>query len=177
MSSRKIKPYTNRIAHSLEFLRERYNYDPETGDFISLKTKMRVGSVSGKKGLLLTLRLDGQQIMYSVHRLAVFIHTGEDPVNFVVYHLDGDNCNNRYENLGIDDPANNAKNLIHQRKLGKQYGVTEINTGKGVRWQARIKVNGKGIYLGRYKTFEEAVAARTKAEALHGFNTRHELVA
>ncbi len=140
-----FKPYTNRIAHSLEFLRERYTYDPETGEFISLKTNLPVGSVSGNKGLLLTLQLNGRQVMYRVHRLAVFIHTGEDPVGFVVYHLDGDNCNNRLKNLGVDAPANNSRNRIHQRKLGKQCGITVSGTGKGVRWLAQIKVNGKGI--------------------------------
>jgi hypothetical protein len=170
-----FKTYTNRIQHDLEYLRERYRYEPETGLLISRKTGLPVGSVSGNKGLLLTLQLNGRQIMYRVHRLIVFLCTGEDPVGFVVYHRDGNNCNNRLKNLGVDDPANNSRNCIHQIKLGKQYGVTVSGTGKRTRYQARIKVNGKGIYLGRYKTFEEAVAARTKAEIQFGFNMRHEL--
>ena len=166
-----FKPYTNRIAHSLEFLRERYRYDSETGLLISLKTGLPVGSMSGNKGLLLTLQLNGRQIMYRVHRLAVFIHTGEDPVGFVVYHLDGDNCNNRLKNLGVDDPANNARNKIHQRKAGRIFGVTYVNNAK--RWESRIKVDGVTKYLGRYKRHEDAIAARLKAEVRYGFNLRH----
>ena len=166
---------TNNIAHSLEYLRARYRYDSESGLLYSLKTKLPVGSVSGNRGLVLHIQLDGKQIMYCIHRLIVYIHTGIDPIGFVVYHVNGNNYDNRWENMSVDDPANNAKNRIHQRKLGKQYGVTEINTGKGVRWQARIKVDRKTIYLGRHKSFDDAVAARRKAEALHGFNLRHSL--
>ena len=168
---------TNSIAHSLDYLRKRIRYESETGLIISLKTKLPVGSARGNNGLLISLQLAGRQFKYFAHRLAVFLHTGIDPVGYAVYHINGDNSDNRWENLAIDDPANNPRNRIHQRKLGRQYGITVIHICKGVRYEARIKVNGVGIYLGRYKTFEEAVEARTKAEVLHGFNTRHELVA
>jgi hypothetical protein len=93
----------------------------------------------------------------------------------VIYHVDGNNENNRWVNMSVDVPGNNSRNRIHQRKLGRQYGVTPIQIGKGVRYEAHIKVDGKGIYLGRYKTFEEAVAARTEAEIKYGFNLRHSL--
>ena len=116
-------------------------------------------------------------MMYYVHRLAVFIHTGIDPAGWAVYHINGDNCDNRLENMSVDDPANNARNPIHQRKLGRQFGITEITTGRGTRWEARIKFDGKAIYLGRYKRREDAVAARLRAEIQYGFNTRHQLVA
>jgi hypothetical protein len=35
------------------------------------------------------------------------------------------------------------------------------------RWQANISVNGKRVNLGRYKTFEEAVAARREGEIVY----------
>ena len=172
MSSR-TNVTTNNIAHGLKYLREQYRYEKETGLFINRKTELPVGSVKENRGLLLSLHLHGRRHNYLVHRLIVFIHTGIDPGNSVVYHLDGNNGNNRWENLAIDVPANNMRNPIHQRKLGRQYGITVIHIRKGVRYQAHIKVDGKGIYLGRYKTYEEAVAARTKAEIQYGFNLRH----
>ena len=36
-----------------------------------------------------------------------------------------------------------------------------------------IKVNRKDIYLGRFDKFEDAVAARKKAERKHGFHPNH----
>jgi hypothetical protein len=166
---------TNSFAHSLKDLRERYRYESKTGLVISLRSKKPVGGVQGNNGLLISLQLAGRQFKYFAHRLAVYLHTGEDPVGWAVYHINGDNSDNRWDNLAIDDPANNPRNRIHMRKRGKQYGVTEIGTGKRKRWEARIKFAGKGLYLGRYKTFEEAVAARTAAEIKYGFNLRHVL--
>jgi hypothetical protein len=174
MSSR-TSVSTNSIQHSLKYLRERYRYELETGLLISRKTGLPVGSATRNRGLQIHLQLNGRSVMYYVHRLAVFIHTGIDPGNSVIYHRDGNNDNNRWDNLGFDDPANNPRNRIHQTKLGRQHGISVINTGKRKRWEARIKFAGKGIYLGRYKTFEEAVEARTKAETKYGFNLRHSL--
>jgi len=71
---------TNNIAHSLKDLRKRFRYESETGLIISLKTKLPVGSVRGNNGLLISLQLDGRQFKYFAHRLAVFLHTGIDPV-------------------------------------------------------------------------------------------------
>jgi hypothetical protein len=164
---------TNRIAHSLEFLRARYHYDPETGLLISRKSKRPVGSISGNKGKVIVLRLNGKQTMYRVHRLAVFLELGIDPIGYVVYHIDGDNCNNRWENLQVDYARNNARNCIHQRRAGRIFGVTWVIDAK--RWEARIKVEGVSKYLGRYKRREDAISARTKAEVAYGFNLRHSL--
>jgi hypothetical protein len=134
-----------------------------------------VGCADGNRGLHISLKLGGQRFKYYVHRLAIFLHTGKDPVGRVVFHRDGNNENNRWDNLGIDDPANNVKNRIHVRKLGRQFGVTPVHKGESVRWLARIQVDGKAIHLGTYKTFEEAVEARIKAESQYGFNLRHVL--
>jgi hypothetical protein len=92
-----------------------------------------------------------------------------------VFHRDGNNENNKWSNLATDDPANNIKNKIHVRKLGRQFGVTAIQIGKNVRWLARIHFDGKAIHLGSYKRREDAVEARTKAEIQYGFNLRHSL--
>ena len=42
------------------------------------------------------------------------------------------------------------------------------------RWRARIKVEGKDIHLGFYKTINEAVKARDDAKVLYSFHTNHQ---
>ena len=174
MSSRKSGT-TNSIAHSLKYLRELYRYEKETGLLISLIFRKPVGSADGNRGLHISLKLGGQRFKYYVHRLAVFLHTGKDPVGRVVFHRDGNNENNAWPNLALDDPANNVKNRVHVRKLGWQLGVTPVHKGESVKWLSRINFDGKAIHLGTYKTFEEAVAARIKAEIKYGYNLRHPL--
>ena len=51
-----------------------------------------------------------------------------------------------------------------KRPEGKrQMGVTQIPNG---RWIARINANGEGAYLGCFSKYDDAVAARKKAEEI-----------
>lgn len=70
-------------------------------------------------------------------------------------HINNDKSDNRYCNLRWITRSNNMK------RIPKREGT--INTYKGIiwdksnkNWVVRTRVNGKRIYLGRYKTEEEA---------------------
>lgn len=68
---------------------------------------------------------------------------------------------NRKSNLEIKTIQQNSMNsCMHKNNSSGVSGVTECN-GK---WQARIGLNNKRIYLGIYDNFEDAVNARLKAE-------------
>jgi len=41
------------------------------------------------------------------------------------------------------------------------------------RWEAYVKINGKKKYLGRFKTYTDAVKAREEAERQYGFHKNH----
>lgn len=71
--------------------------------------------------------------------------------------------NNRKSNLRICTHQQNCYNV-------KEYshntsGVTGVYFDKkNNKWCAKIKADGKNIWLGRYNTFDEAVKVRKEAE-------------
>ncbi len=105
------------------------------------------------------------------HRVAWKMTTGEDPGN-VIDHIDGNPANNRISNLRVVSQTINSRNakLSKNSKTGVNGVTFHERTG---RWHARIMVSRKGIFLGSFATLEEAVAARRKADAEHGFHATH----
>ena len=82
--------------------------------------------------------------------------------DMVVDHINGDKLDNRLENLRICKHRENDwnKGIISTNTSG----VTGVVLTPWNTWCARIEVNKKRIYLGTFKTFEEAVQARKEAE-------------
>ena len=90
------------------------------------------------------------------------------PEGLCTDHINGDRLDNRRENLRVCTKAENSRNR----------GVEKTNTSgfKGVNWhkrdrvwQARLNYLGKFIWLGSYKTKEEAALAYNRgAIELHG---------
>lgn len=83
--------------------------------------------------------------------------------NEVVDHINHDTTDNRKSNLRCVSQSQNMQNARNSRR--------NVNGVKGVNWDkkwgmwfSRITVNHKTFYLGSYKTYEEAVAARKAAE-------------
>jgi len=107
---------------------------------------------------------------YSEHFLAWILFYGKDP-DGPIDHIDGDATNNKISNLRIVSHSENHRNrkIQSNNRSGKQ-GVSRTSNGK---WRARIKINGKEMHLGTFKTFEEAVGARHESESKNGFSKRH----
>lgn len=84
-----------------------------------------------------------------------------------VDHKDWNRLDNRKSNLRVATKTENNINIKRKRNNTSGYtGVTKNNCGN---WLARISKNNIRYNLGTYKTFEEAVEARHKAELLlHG---------
>lgn len=92
---------------------------------------------------------------YPVSNVIWIIHNGEIPKGMVIDHIDGLTMSNRIENLRCVTYEQNSWN----------------NAAKGVSFhkrdhvfQANIRVNKKLIYLGSFKTEEEARDAYVKAK-------------
>lgn len=135
-------------------LRERLQYDPNTGYWVWLKTPRKgfEGSPAGSldaKGYW-CIKIDGKS--YKSSRLAYLYMTGDWPPN-EMDHIDRVSWNDCWINLR---PATRTENNINRVKIGisGQQGIYRHNQND--RWVAQYD----NIYIGSYITIEEAIAAR-----------------
>jgi len=54
--------------------------------------------------------------------------------------------------------------------LGILEKILRCDTGK---WQARIGVNGRDVYLGLFDSISDAILARQDAKREHGYHSNH----
>lgn len=136
-------------------LKELLNYNPETGVFtwkIAPCAWKKAGSIAGcvdQRYFKIRIQYKG----YLAHRLAWLYMTGQWPTNHID-HKDGDGFNNRFCNLR---DVTKSGNLQNQRKARKDnttgfLGVAHCNG----QWQARIWVENRLLYLGKFSTPESA---------------------
>jgi len=98
-----------------------------------------------------------QKIGY-IHRLLMDVDS-----NLVVDHIDGNGLNNKRDNLRVCNQGDNSKNRVNSAKK-KILGVNFNKQKK--KWVAQISNNSKLVYLGAFKTKEEAVKERLLMEKL-----------
>jgi hypothetical protein len=146
-----------------EFIKELFEYkDGELYWKIKTTNRVKIGNKVGtlKDGYLQT-RVLGK--ICKVHRLIFLIHYGYIPK--FLDHINNDRNDNRIENLREATHAENGKNLSLRK-----YNVIGINNVSfdlsRNKWIARIVVNKKTKYLGRFKNLEDAIEARKNAEIL-----------
>jgi len=84
------------------------------------------------------------------------------PVGMQIDHINHDTLNNQRENLRICTPSQN--NMNKAKRKDNTSGYKGVCWQKEVKkWQAKIKVNQKQIYLGCYDNKELAYEAYIKA--------------
>lgn len=151
------------MGYSITNLRELLHYDEHTGVFTWIKrvgngakVGERAGSYqksSGYRVLSIGLKL------YREHRLAwqyVHGHLPSGPID----HVNGDTTDNRLSNLRVVTHSENMQNKKKAHKNNKS-GFIGVGFYQGL-YRARINVDGKQIYLGSFKTAEEASIAYLK---------------
>lgn len=150
------------ITH--ERLHNLLNYEPETGFFYSKANGKKVGSITDCGYRIISVL--GESL--SAHRLAWLYVYGYVPENWID-HINQKKDDNRISNLREVSPLCSARNRpIRSDNTSGVVGVCwHKNSGK---WVAGIKLNGKRVHLGIFKTKIEAVKARRKAEVEHGFD-------
>lgn len=73
----------------------------------------------------------------------------------LVDHANRDGLDNRRANLRLANRSENAANMVAHRDNRSGFKGVFWNTSKG-KWEPRIYVRGKAIWLGRYSDKEEA---------------------
>lgn len=149
---------------TLDRLQALLAYDAETGIFRWASKPARrilVGSIAGCRdtdGYIL-IRIDG--ILHKAHKLAVFLSTGVYPDK--VDHRNGITSENWLKNLRVATATQNSQNGKRRKNETGVRGVVKV----GGSYIARIRIPGKRLHLGTFKTADDAGAAYERAAAEH----------
>ncbi|EDX8731914.1 HNH endonuclease [Salmonella enterica subsp. enterica serovar Braenderup] len=130
-------------------LRDYLIYDD--GKIYRADTKARVGHLGNNGYHIFTYK----KRTYLVHRLIYWLHTGEWPE--YVDHINGDQLDNRKENLRAATKSDNAVNI--RVKANNTTGYTGVVKRLG-KYNAQIMLNGKRCTICGYETAEAAALAR-----------------
>ena len=133
-----------------------YLYIRETGEITRFGKPVRWTIDS--HGYLAT-RIGGKYVL--AHRLAWFLATGAWP-KAEIDHANRLRSDNRWANLREATKAQNAQNrVVHKNNALGARGVRKRPDGF---YEPRLMHSGRAIYLGIFRTLEEAVDARKMAE-------------
>ena len=149
---------------TVDMLRDRVRYDPQTGEFFSTASGLKVGFVNDERSGYIFVSI-GKTQKVRAHRAAFALMTGEWP-KVDVDHINGDRIDNRWANLRECSSAENSRN----RRLNRdnKSGYTGVHWHSSVkRWVAKICVAGRFIHLGVFSTAEEAAIAYAKGAIKH----------
>ena len=162
-------------APSIEDIRARISYNPDSGEFIRLVSSG--GSLAGsairpkasKNGYVYVPVL-GLKIL--AHRVAWALSHGEWPPHDID-HIDGVRSNNRLGNLRPATRGENMQNERRARASNKSCGLLGVSWSKATnRWSAGIKVGGKKRHLGLFDCPKQAHEAYIQAKReLHPYST------
>jgi len=169
MSSKKL---------TLEQLKEKLVYDPETGVFTYARTE-RTAKKGEKAGGIqihprsgysyLRMNIDGSG--YVASHLAWLWEYGKFPEH-QLDHIDGNPLNNKISNLREATPLINSKNKSLDKRA--KFGIHGVSLFKRTKkWKVGIGNNGTFEHLGYFDDFFEACCARKSAENKYGYHWNH----
>ena len=151
-----------------------FNYNQNTGVLTwkvatsrCIKVGDRAGSVEGDGRVRINIKYN----RYRAHRIIFLMFKGYLPE--FIDHIDGDNTNNKIENLRECTKSENSWNakLAKTNKSGVK-GVYQHKTSRS--WIAYISHKGRQMQIGSFKTIDEASkAVRDKRNELHGEFANH----
>jgi hypothetical protein len=147
-------------------LKSLFDYDEEAGIF-TRKIKQPGHSIGAVAGAdchgYWVICIDGKH--YLAHRLAWLYVYGKWPES-QIDHVNRQKSDNRIANLRLATSFQNSANTTAKRN--NKCGLKGVRKREG-RWEARIRVFGRNIHLGRFDTSEEAsLAYQNVARSHHG---------
>lgn len=150
------------ISLTVEMLRERFLYEPETGIFRHLRAfdcPKKVNEIAGSLGSNGYRYIGAYGGRFLAHRLAWLYMTGKLP-DGEIDHINTKRDDNRWINLRLASRSLNHGNIRKPRSSTS--GLKGVNFQRG-KWRANICKDGKQYHLGRFETREEAFVAYCNA--------------
>lgn len=171
---------TDKNLPSIEYLRKRLRYEPETGKLFWLDCEdmpqrwrtrwagKEAFTADNGKGYL-NGNINGK--IFLAHRAIWALHNGECPAGHID-HINGVKSDNRISNLRVVTRQENMRNRSMQKN--NTSGVNGVYWNKlNKKWLASIRVDGRQKHIGLFTTIEAAAVARAEASRQHGFTDRH----
>jgi hypothetical protein len=137
-----------------ELLKEYFDYSEGNLIWQISKGRVKKGTIAGSPDGKGYIAVKINQKAYGLHRLIWLWHGLE--LSQQLDHIDRNPRNNRIENLRLATPSMNQWNTSKA-----DGGVSFHKAAK--KYRARIKIHNKEIYLGVYKTYDEAKKVRDEA--------------
>lgn len=104
---------------------------------------------------------------YMLHRIIYEMHKGEIEKGLQIDHIDGDPLNNKIENLRVCTQTQNRQNS--KLSSNNTTGYRGVVRTKNNKFQARLTLEGKKLYLGLFDTPKEAFdCVETTRKELYG---------
>lgn len=160
-------------AATAQALKEHISYDPVTGRFTVIKHygPMKPGDTPGASKTHGYRTIGFRYKTYPEHHLAWFFVYGVIP-QLTIDHINGIRDDNRIENLREVSFAENCRN--RRRMKNNTSGVQGVSfSPRHQMWKVSIRANGRDVFLGYYRTIDEASIARRAAERALGYHKNH----
>jgi len=156
---------------SQEYLKERFNYDAETGLFtwkiIPAHTKVNIGDIAGVVDATGYIRLSINHKPYLAHRMVWLYVYGVMPCKYMD-HINLDRADNRLCNLRESTPAQNQANKSLSCKNTSGYKGVYWDSARKY-WRAAIRIDGIKKHLGCFSSKELAFKSYQDASLkIHG---------
>lgn len=137
---------------------------------VKITTKERILKPEMRNGYLrVSLCKNGKYKKFYIHQLVcmTFLNHTVNKYENVVNHIDNNRLNNNVDNLEVVSQRQNTAHSKNKSKTSSKYiGVSWHKSTK--KWQANIRVKEKKIYLGLFKTEEDAYKAyQTKLNSIN----------